>query len=98
MEEKVIQAIVDLMKDKDVSFECYCAEVENIPFYNYLTDSEYEAVYERYLEYIGDDGDGLCTFCSNESTNSFDGKPLCSPCREQMDRDIEECGFDGVGY
>jgi len=35
-----------------ISFELYCVEIENIPYYNFLTEDEYEAVYERYEKYI----------------------------------------------
>lgn len=31
-----------------MSFETYCVEIKEIPFYNFLTDEEYESLYEEY--------------------------------------------------
>ena len=39
-----------------MSFECYCVEIENIPYYNFLSEREYDAAYERYEKYLEDKG------------------------------------------
>lgn len=35
-----------------ISFELYCVEIENIPYYNDLAIDEFQDVYKRYNEYI----------------------------------------------
>jgi len=35
-----------------ISFELYCVEIENIPYYNELIGEEYDDVYDRYREYV----------------------------------------------
>ena len=40
------------MENEFISFECYCVEVENIPYYNFLTEEEFESIYERYEKYL----------------------------------------------
>jgi len=35
-----------------ISFELYCVEVEDIPYYNFLSPEEYESVYDRYEKYL----------------------------------------------
>ena len=37
---------------EQMSFELYCVEIENIPYYNSFTEEEYKAVYERYEKYL----------------------------------------------
>lgn len=34
-----------------MSFELYCVEVENVPYYNFLTDDERENIESSYIEY-----------------------------------------------
>lgn len=41
---------------KEISFELYCSEVEGIPYYNFLTSSELDKVYENYVEYCEKNG------------------------------------------
>lgn len=38
--------------EQPISFEIYCTEMENIPYYNFLSEKECEIVHERYEEYI----------------------------------------------
>lgn len=35
-----------------MSFELYCVEIENIPYYNFLSEEEFELVYSRYEKYL----------------------------------------------
>lgn len=39
-----------------ISFELYCSEIEHIPYYNFLSEREFEAVYERYENYLENKG------------------------------------------
>lgn len=40
------------LEDKMESFELYCVEIENLPYYTHLASDEYTDVYERYKDYI----------------------------------------------
>lgn len=35
-----------------MTFEQYCVEIENIPFYNFLSKEEYEFLYEKFKEHM----------------------------------------------
>ena len=37
--------------NKYLSFECYCVEVVNIPYYNFLALDEYDSMGEEYVLY-----------------------------------------------
>lgn len=37
-----------------MSFELYCVEIENIPYYNFLCEEEFNAVYDKYEKYMED--------------------------------------------
>jgi len=39
-----------------ISFEVYCSEIENIPYYNFLSEREFEVVYERHEQYLESKG------------------------------------------
>ena len=35
-----------------MNFYQYCIEIENIPYYNFLSEQEFDAIYERYEIYM----------------------------------------------
>lgn len=39
-----------------MSFELYCVEVEEIPYYNFLAPDERDQLEERYIEYCRNKG------------------------------------------
>lgn len=42
----------DFGYEEIMSFECYCVEVLDIPYYNFLSKEEWESCYEKYEDYI----------------------------------------------
>ncbi len=40
-----------------MSFELYCVEIENIPYYNFLSKNEFEIIYDRYEKYLEENPD-----------------------------------------
>jgi len=38
--------------DECMSFEEYCVEILNIPYYNFLSKKEWESCYEKYEKYL----------------------------------------------
>lgn len=40
------------MKNTEISFEEYCVDIEEIPYYNYLTEEEREYSSEKYYKYL----------------------------------------------
>lgn len=35
-----------------MSFELYCVEIEDIPYYNFLTEEEFDCIYTRYEKWL----------------------------------------------
>lgn len=50
--QEIPKIFIPVGSDSTISFELYCVEVENIPYYNFLTDEEREIVHRRYEKYI----------------------------------------------
>jgi hypothetical protein len=40
------------MNQEPISFECYCVEILNIPYYNFLSMDEWENCHKKYEEYL----------------------------------------------
>jgi len=40
------------LENQEISFEEYCVDVEEIPYYNFLTSEEREYLEEKYNRYL----------------------------------------------
>lgn len=88
------------MAQSEISFEEYCVDIEEVPYYNFLTEEEREYLTEKYYKYLEKRNEDMRQeYLSNDRIKSIEPKlhrHLCIHCGVIYEDFEEEDGICDV--